>query len=290
MTGMLRFLPDAGRELDLVARAHRDLLQGRHAAARHVEELAAALFQLGGKGEALRQVPAALDPVGGRDAHAHHHLRRYRRADRIEHLQREAHAVLERAAVVVGALVGQRRQELVQQIAMGAVDLDRVQAQRIGAARGGHEAFLHALQAGGIQRQRHGLALRMRHVRRGDGLPAALAIRRDVGAALPRHFAGGLAAGVAELDRDLDRRVLAHGVDDRLQRRRVLVGPQAQVVGRDASLRRHRGGLDDQEAGAGQGQVAQVDHVPVGRHGLRRRSIGTSGRWRSGWPARAGPV
>ena len=46
----------------------------------------------------------------------------------LEHLEPEARAVLERAAVLVGALVVERRQELGQQVAVAAVDVDDVEA------------------------------------------------------------------------------------------------------------------------------------------------------------------
>jgi hypothetical protein len=69
----------------------------------------------------------------------------------------------------------------VQQIAVGAVQFDGVQAQRVGAARGVDEALLDALQAGGVERQRHGLALRMRHA---DGATVCQ----------PRGWSGGMFA------------------------------------------------------------------------------------------------
>ncbi len=56
-------------------------------------------------------------------------IRRDRRAHRLEHLEREAHAVLQRAAILVVALVGERREELVQQVAMRRVQLDRLRAR-----------------------------------------------------------------------------------------------------------------------------------------------------------------
>ena len=49
-------------------------------------------------------------------------------AHRVDDFEGEAHAVLAAAAVLVGALVGERREELVDQVAVGAVDFDDVEA------------------------------------------------------------------------------------------------------------------------------------------------------------------
>ena len=51
---------------------------------------------------------------------------------RLSDLEREADAVLDRAAVGVGALVGAVAQELVDQIAVGGVDFDAVEAGSLG--------------------------------------------------------------------------------------------------------------------------------------------------------------
>ena len=68
---------------------------------------------------------------------ARHRLRRRpRRAHRVEDLEREAHAVLERAAVLVGAQVGERREEAREQVAVRHVQLEQVEAGLVGAARG----------------------------------------------------------------------------------------------------------------------------------------------------------
>ena len=56
-------------------------------------------------------------------------------AHRGEHLERIAQPVLERAAVLVGALVGERRDERRQQVAVRAVQLEPVEAGLGGAAR-----------------------------------------------------------------------------------------------------------------------------------------------------------
>ena len=59
----------------------------------------------------LRRHAVVADPVGGRNAHGHRLVAPARPRARAEHLERIAHAVFERAAVFVGATVGQRRDE-----------------------------------------------------------------------------------------------------------------------------------------------------------------------------------
>ena len=51
------------------------------------------------------------------------------RADRLDDLDDEARAVLERPAVFVGAIVDRRAQELRDEVAVGAVQLDAVESR-----------------------------------------------------------------------------------------------------------------------------------------------------------------
>ena len=67
----------------------------------------------------------------------------------------EPHAVLERAAVLVGALVAQRREELVQQVAVGGVDLDHPEAGVPGALGRVDEGVDDAVDARGVERLGH---------------------------------------------------------------------------------------------------------------------------------------
>ena len=56
-----------------------------------------------------------------------------------EDLERKAQPVLERSAVLIGALIGQRRDEARQQVAVRAVQLEHVEAGVDAHPRGGHE-------------------------------------------------------------------------------------------------------------------------------------------------------
>ena len=81
------------------------------------------------EGDGLLDVPPPLGPVGARDADGDRPFCRIGSADRLEHLQRETHAVFKAAAIGVAAAVRQRRQEAVQQIAVGRVNLDGINPQ-----------------------------------------------------------------------------------------------------------------------------------------------------------------
>ena len=64
---------------------------------------------------------------------------RPRGSDRCYDFKWEAHSICEVAAVTVGALVGDWREEFIEQITMRAMDFDDVEAGAIGAPRGGDE-------------------------------------------------------------------------------------------------------------------------------------------------------
>ena len=95
--------------------------------------------------------------------------------------QQQAGAVLERAAVLVVAVVRQRREELVQQVAVRGVDLEHLEAGVDRAARGGGEVVDDASIAGGIQRRpaRRSRRTRSPTARRSASRPRSGAPSRD---------------------------------------------------------------------------------------------------------------
>src|SRR5690606_10830069 len=255
----------------------------RHATAGDVDGGAAVRLQSFHESDGLLHVPAALDPVGGGDAYPHRPLGGEGRAYRVKHLQREPHAVLQGTAVRVGAPIGDRRQELVHQVAVGRMDLDAVYAQLSRTPCGLGVALEGARHARGVEFDGRLLALRVWYGGRRDAAPAVRLCGRDLLAAFPGHVAGALASCVAQLDRDLDRRVRAR----RLQRARqsgfVVVGIQAQIPRTGAAFRRDRGGFQYQQTCARQGELTQMYDMPVGgaavsgrvlRHGRYDDAIG----------------
>jgi len=72
-------------------------------------------------------------------------------ADRAQDLDQETRTILHRPAIFVGPLVGDRRQERGQQIAVAAMDLDRVDAGAFRPQGGGGEHIDHTTDAGGVE-------------------------------------------------------------------------------------------------------------------------------------------
>ena len=72
----------------------------------HVEvEGAPAELEFFCENHALPDIPAALDPIAAGDPDTHRFMGRECRADGLEYLQGKAHAIFERTAVVVRAVI-----------------------------------------------------------------------------------------------------------------------------------------------------------------------------------------
>ena len=79
--------------------------------------------------------PAAFNPIGSGDADEEGQVGGPCGANGVDDLEQQAGAVFKTAAVGIGALVGKRRQELMNQVAVGGVNLDEVKARREGPLR-----------------------------------------------------------------------------------------------------------------------------------------------------------
>ena len=274
--GDARGLLHGARQRHLIARAERDLLLCREPAAGHVDEVGAARLGCRGEGDALLDIPATLDPVRAGDAEADGIARRHHGPHRIEHREREAHPVLQRAAIFVLALVRERREELVHQIAMSAMQLDRGEAEPYGPAgrvREGLDQARDVIVGEGARRPRVGLEADLRG--RFDR-PAAL-IEAELAAALPGLRDGGLAAGMGELDRDRHVRPAARCIQSLAERGFGFIRPESEIERADPAIRLDGRRFDDQEAGAGQGEMSEMDGVPVGGAAFLRRILAHRG-------------
>ena len=199
---------------------------------------------------------------------------RHRGAHGLRRLHHDARAAVEVAAPGIVAAVGQRREELVQQVAMRRMQLD--------------EAVAGLRRCASRRRRRRRWCRRSppRVIARGVGVvaegqvgwappassrAAGAAVRPGRVAAAPcgRHGRSGCRA------RSPWRRCPAPGF---AMARDVLIGPDAEVVGADAALGRHRAGLRHHQAGAADGAGDQVRVVPLGRLAVAVAGILAHGR------------
>ncbi len=99
-------------------------------------------------------------------------------ADRLKDFQRIAHSVLQRTAVLVAALVAERREKLVQQIAVGGVQFNQLKAQPLARSALATKAALMRARSAWLSSAGRAIAIVKRHGGRGDGLPATIVERQ----------------------------------------------------------------------------------------------------------------
>ena len=168
------------------------------------------------------------------------------RAHRLQHLDAEAHAPVEIAAVLVGAEVAVRREELVDQVAVRGVDLHPVETGGRAVRGRAGEPFDHGRDLVVLDR------LGRLHVVRDER-------RRPRGELRPRATVH--AAVVRELQEG-ERAVLVRRTGDQLQPRDRRLVPRARVVRHLVRGRRvHRGLTADHDPGATTRELAEVPRV-----------------------------
>jgi len=250
--------------VDLVAGADGDLLRGVVGSGGDVDEVDAGLLHELCEGYGLGEIPACAEgfggPVGGGDADQDGEVLRPRRADGVDDFEGEADAVFEAAAVLVGAVVGEGREELVEEIAVGGVDFDEVEAGGEGAVGGGGEVGDDLVHAGAVEGGGRGVGVVEGDGGGSDGLPAAFGGRNDAGF-LPWDGHAGFASGVGELGAGVGAMVVEEG-GDAAELGDVVVFPDAEVAEGDAGFGADGAGFGDDEGGAADGAAAEMNEVP----------------------------
>jgi len=104
------------------------------------------------------------------------------------HFEGKAHALLQTATTLIVASVGERRKELVQQIAVRAVELDSVDSDPRGSLGRGHEGLPHAGEVISIERSRRLLSSLVWNRRWRNRLPAVCTIGWNLMAAFQGYF------------------------------------------------------------------------------------------------------
>src|SRR5262249_55769750 len=173
-----------------------------------------------------------------------------------------AHARGERAAITVATLVGDRRKEAVQEIAVRRVQLDGVDAGADRTFGGIDEAVAHALH------------VRRRHLSRhrpigaecnggwGDRLPGVLSWCKRL-AALPWPSRGGLASGMGELDAELGGTIPAAVGDEARKHGFAIIRIEPEAAVGDAAVALDAGGLNHDQRRPGIGEHTQTSAVPT---------------------------
>jgi hypothetical protein len=227
---------------------------------RDVDQVAAGGTEGPRDGERVGVRDAALRPVGGADAHRHRPVLRPGFAQRGEDFQREAEAVRDASTVFIGSQVQQGRKEGRQQVAMGAVQLQHVEAAGDAAPCRRHELGFHAVHVGARHGPRH-LAVREvgRFAGRDDGPGAGF---ERLVHALPHELRRTLAAGMAELEAHAGAMAVRQR-HDAGPGRLLRVVPQAGAAGGDACPGARAGHLGEDEAGAPHGTRAVMREVEI---------------------------
>ena len=101
---------------------------GRGLAGRNVDQIGAGGLKRARDLDGIVAGDSAFDPIGRGNTHRHRPIARPHGAHRAENFQRIAQTVFQRPAVLVGAVVEQRRDERRQQVSVRAVQLDHIEA------------------------------------------------------------------------------------------------------------------------------------------------------------------
>jgi hypothetical protein len=195
------------------------------------------------------------------------------RAHRFGDLGNEAHPVDFGSAIFVAALVGLLRQEFVHEITMRAMQLQHLEAGRVGAPRRLAPGLHQVLHLAALQRFRYRPFLAVCDRARRNRRPCVPVV--DIGrplqrpVALPRPGGARLAAGMAELD-SRRRILLLDEFDEAAQRLDEAVIPDAEIAEGAAAAPLDFCGFDHHEAGAAGGKLAGIHQMPVGRKTLHR--------------------
>lgn len=239
------------------------------AAGRHVQKVDTAFRKEGRQLDGLVQGPALLDfryllkPVGSADPQEKRHVLGDRGPNALNDFQSQPHAVLEAATVLVGSLVGDRREKFMQKIAVGVVDLDHVKSGHNGTHSPAHKVRFELLDLA----QGH-LARLWEFVTEWDCTGAHNVVGPSIGVqvsgvaeAEERRNSARFSSGVGDLDTNL----LVLGVGELHMFRQagdLGIEPDARIIGADTAAALDGGGLHDEQTGASRDDATNVTIVP----------------------------
>src|ERR1700722_2398174 len=127
-----------------------------------------------GETNGLVDVPAAFSPVSGRDADKEREMGGPLCADSFDDFEDQAGAAFKATAIGIGALVGERREKLMEQVAVSRVDFDEVETGGEGATCGLAKGFDGGVNAGLIEGPGNSIVGRKGDGAGGNRLPTTL--------------------------------------------------------------------------------------------------------------------
>ena len=122
------------------------------------------------------EVPTAFDPIGRRDSHTQLNIRRCL-FHCIKNSQRETNSVFKRTAVLIRSMIGNRRQELVQQIAVSHMHFNSVHTCLLSTTCRISKSLNHGFNAARQHFTRHHAAFAKGNCRRSHRFPTAFFFR-----------------------------------------------------------------------------------------------------------------
>ena len=135
-----------------------------------------------------------LHPVGGGNAHEYRLFFRPHRSDCINDFEHDAGAVFQRSAIGIGALVGDRRKEVMQKVTVCRVNFHDIKTSLVGANGGASELLHNLFDFFYCQLARSRQTWKCQRAG-ADSLPP-ISFRLNVSATIPRSIGGCLAASM----------------------------------------------------------------------------------------------
>jgi hypothetical protein len=164
---------------------------------------------------------------------------------------------------LVLAPVGQRRQELMQQITMSRVDLHGVEVEPGRAPSRIGKGIPHPRETALVQRRWGIFADIVRYGRGCLRLPSVRMIGWKLRAAFPGHLGGSFPPGMPKLNGNRHVGPAANAFQDPAHGSFAFIRIEADIPVSDPPFRHDRRCFDGQECGAGDRELAQMDQVPV---------------------------
>jgi len=220
---------DSGGKPDLEARADGDLGIRNLPARGNVNQIDAVLAQKRCKLNGFIDRPAAVNPVSSGDADKERQVGRPLGANSIHDFQGETDAIAKAATIDIRALVGERREELVEQVTVGGMNLDNIEAGFKGAAGGLAKSLDHGGDGCKVESLGHGIAGRESDSAGRDRLPAALRWQEQMFAGKGNRHAA-LAPGMCELNGGAGA-LRVNELNDAFEAGNVAVFPDSKIAG-----------------------------------------------------------